>query len=122
MRRAPLALLCSAALAAAPAASAAADTGGSASAPITVNLAAGGGIRSLAAAVAPSAAEPTIRVDVDEVARADGVHWWVTATQAGTTSTIIEGWGRSGVLSTRRFTASRPVETDSGTVVVTLLQ
>jgi hypothetical protein len=118
----PLALICSAALATVPVASAAAETSGSASAPVTVDLRAGTGIRSVAATVDPSAGQPTIRVSVDEVARSDGVHWWVTANLGGTTSAIVDGWGRSGVLSTRQWTAARTIDPAARTVVLTLFQ
>jgi hypothetical protein len=122
VRRAALALICSAALATVPAASAAAETSASASAPVAVDLGDGTGIRSVAAAVDPSAVRPTIRVIVDEVARADGAHWWVMATVAGTTSTIVDGWGRNDVLSTRQWTAARTIDPAAGTVVLTLFQ
>jgi hypothetical protein len=95
---------------------------GSASAPITVDLRAATGVRSVATAVEPSAGGYGIRVTVDELARNDSGHWWVTATVGNTTSSVIDGWGRPGVLSTRHLTAARHLGADSGTLVVTLFQ
>jgi hypothetical protein len=94
----------------------------SASAPITVDLRAATGVRSIATAVEPTTSGYGIRVTVDEVARNDGGHWWVTTTLADTTSTVIDGWGRPGVLSTRHLTAARHLGAASGTLVVTLFQ
>jgi hypothetical protein len=123
VHRAPLAVVCTAALVLVPpvvASAAAADE--SASAPITVNLQAGSGTRSVAAALEPSPQGHVLRVDVDEVARADDLHWFVTATVGATTYPVVDGWGRAGVLSTRHRTAARDVSAPSGTVVITLFQ
>jgi hypothetical protein len=121
VHRAPLALICSAAVVLAPwAAATAAAADESASAPITVDLRAATGVRSIATAVEPSTDGYGIRVTVDELARNDGGHWWVTATMGAATSTVIDGWGRPGVLSTRHLTAAGHLGAASGTLVVTL--